>query len=301
MYDSRLQMDVLWFLRMEQRKCAIKDMRDNHTLLPNKEEDIKKLFQDILEYSFRGFQYYNYVKVIKNHTTTRITPIEIFVDWCKDIIDCCYYSSQKERYSKIYKEFVMEHFNIDGFDRKNEPIKNGELLWKIEKTFDFLKQLCKFNISKLANKGYINKRIFNERFDSNKKYYLVNHFNPCYYDKEYSFDEVKELIANKKFNCAITKDGVISIYALVENKCRINGYRWKFAFENVIIAEDMFSDMKNIVEDINNAINKNNRKQVEYLSNIYYAHTEEDYELRNKINNFFEPICNCCRCSCKTV
>ena len=48
-------------------------------------------------------------------------------------------------------------------------------------------------LEKLANKGYIDGQVFEEKFCNNKKYYLVNAFNPCYYDQEYSFDEVDNM------------------------------------------------------------------------------------------------------------
>lgn len=269
--------DILKFLRIEQRKCFIKDWKTLE--LPCEEEDIKRLFKNILEYSFRGYFNYNYIEEIKNHTTMLYSPIEFFVDWCKSIMNCCH-DRLKRRYSKIYKDFVIEHFNIDGFDRQNKLIKNGQLLWKTCKTFDFLKELCKFDIEELANKGYIDGQVFEEKFCNNKKYYLVNAFNPCYYDKEYSFDEVKNLIEKYKKYCSITKDGFISI-------CNFRpGIGLKYWFANLIIADDMFNDMKYIVDELDEAIKASDVVKVKYIKHIYNKHTFKNIELKNKIDRF---------------
>ena len=274
-----LDIDVLKFLRIEQRKCFVKDWKTLE--LPCKEEDIKRLFEDILESSFHGHYHYNYIEEIKNHIPMLYSPIDFFVDWCKSIMTCCDVSL-KRRYSKIYKDFVIEHFNIDGFDRQNKLIKNGQLLWKTCKTFDFLKELCKFDIEELANKGYIDGQVFEEKFCNNKKYYLVNEFNPCYYDKEYSFDEVKNLIEKYTKYCSITKDGFISISTFRPGSGR------KYWFSNLIIADDMFNDMKYIVDELDEAIKASDIVKVKYIQRIYNKFTfkNKNIELKDKINNF---------------
>lgn len=262
-YLTRIQADILPFLRIEQRK----NMFDyNSDIVPTSYKDIKTLFIDLIEYSFRGYQGYLFANDLLKHKKLLFTPIDTFVLWCKDIIDYSY--PNKQLCIEVYKEVISEYFDIDRLNKNLYFIK-GDYCFQDYKelTFKFLQKVCKFDIEELAKKGIINEDIFAEKFDCNKKYYLINHVDPNFYDNVFSFEEVKEFIAKHKKYCAITKDGFISIKR-ISGKPTIKGQRWKYAFENFIVAEDTLDNIKGIDDTIEEAIKNNDWETIRYLGKI---------------------------------
>lgn len=286
-YFTRVQFDICPFMRLEQRK----NMYDSYSsILPEYDkEDIKTVFKNLIEYSFRGYQDDIFATDLLKHKSMYYTPIDLFINWSNDIIDVQYCNSSRRRYISAFKEVVSEYFDIDGLDKNRFFIK-GDYCFKDSKliTFRFLQKICKFDIEEFAQKGIINEDIFTEKFDCNKRYYLVNHKDTCFYDNVFSFEEVKKFIAKHKKYCAITKDGIISVRR-ISGKPTIKGQIWKYAFENLIIAEDMFDDMKSIDNAVNEAISNRDKKMIDYLRDIV-----SEYHNYDAYNKLYPCDCGCC-------